>query len=214
METTLTYELKRPKNIEAGKKYPALFMMHGMGSNEQNMLQLVDGLENTFFIFSIRGHLSQPPGYAYFTIEGFGKPHREVFDTTIQKLTTFIDAACMEYPLDENSLYILGFSQGAILGMTIGLIFNQKIKGVVALSGYLPQFVREEYSMDPSKQLSVFISHGELDPIFPLAWGSANVEFFNKFGTDITFKTYAEEHTVSAENQRDFRKWLLANLAQ
>lgn len=130
--------------------------------------------------------MSQPPGYAYLTIEGFGKPHREVFDTTVQKLGN---------PIDESSLYILGFSQGAILGMTVGLTFNQKIKGVVALSGYLPQFAREEYSMDPSNQFSVFISHGELDPIFPLAWGTANVEFFNKFGTDITFKTYSQQKT-------------------
>ena len=214
METTFTYELRQPKNIEERKKYPALFVMHGMGSNEQNMLQLVDGLEETFFIFSVRGHLPQPPGYAYFTIQGFGKPHREVFDNTVEKLTTFIDAASIEYPLDESSIYLLGFSQGAILGMTIGLTFNHKIKGVVALSGYLPHFVKEQYSIKPSEKLSVFISHGELDPIFPLAWGSANVEFFNQLGTDVTFKTYTEGHTVSAENLRDFREWLLNDLAK
>jgi phospholipase/carboxylesterase len=214
METTLTYELRRPKIIEDGKKYPTLFVMHGMGSNEQDMLQLVDGLEDSFFIFSIRGHLPQPPGYAFFTIEGFGKPHREVFDDTVHKLTNFIDDASMEFPIDISRLYILGFSQGAILGMTIGLTFNHKIKGVVALSGYIPQFVREEYSMKPREQLSVFISHGELDPIFPLTWGSANVEFFNQLGTDVTFKTYAVGHTVSAENHRDFRKWLLNDLGQ
>lgn len=214
METTFTYELRRPKNIEEGKKYPALFVMHGMGSNEQNMLQLVDGLDDTFFIFSIRGSLAQPPGYAYFTIEGFGKPHRHVFDDTVKKLSNFIDTSLKEYPLDESSLYILGFSQGAILGMTIGLTFNQKIKGVVALSGYIPQFVREEYSMKPSEKLSVFISHGEMDPIFPIAWGSANVEFFNEFGTDVTFKTYGVGHTISAENHRDFHEWLLYDLSQ
>lgn len=214
METTLTYEIRRPKNIEEGKKYPTLFLMHGMGSNEQDMLQLVDGLEETFFIFSIRGHLPQPPGYAYFTIEGFGKPHREVFDDTVEKLTTFIDGASMEYPVDESRLYLLGFSQGAILSMTIALTTNQKIRGVVALSGYIPQFVKEQVSIKPSEKLSVFISQGELDPIFPLTWGSANAEFFNQLGTNVTYKTYAAGHTVTAENHRDFREWLLNDLAQ
>ena len=78
METEMIYEFRRPKNIIPGKKYPALFVMHGIGSNEQNMLSLVNGLEDSFFIFSVRGHLTQGPGFAYFTIQGYGN-HIEKF---------------------------------------------------------------------------------------------------------------------------------------
>ena len=87
------------RQIDPDKKYPALFFMHGIGSNEQNMLSLVDGLDDQFYIFSIRGHLSHPPGFAFFTIQGYGKPHREVFDEGVNKLTSFIDYACEQYPL-------------------------------------------------------------------------------------------------------------------
>ena len=45
MNTQLIYELRRPGNMEQGKKYPVIFLMHGMGSNEQNMLPLVSGME-------------------------------------------------------------------------------------------------------------------------------------------------------------------------
>ncbi|MFF2446461.1 alpha/beta hydrolase [Neobacillus sp. NPDC058068] len=209
METPMIYELRRPKNVIPGKKYPALFVMHGIGSNEHNMLSLVDGLEDFFYIFSVRGHLSQGPGYAYFTIQGYGKPHREIFDEGIDKLTHFIDYASEQYPLDLNQLFLLGFSQGAIVSMTLGLTLGNKIKGVVALSGYIPQFVKEEYTINPGKNLSIFISHGEFDQVLPFEWGKENVEYFTKLGIPVTFNTYSEGHTVSENNLQDFQTWLL-----
>lgn len=211
METSMIYELRRPKNIIPDKKYPALFVMHGIGSNEENMLSLVEGLEESFYIFSIRGHLSQGPGFAFFTIEGYGKPHREVFDDGIQRLSNFIDYACENYSLDLSKLYLLGFSQGAILSMTLALTLG-KIKGIVALSGYIPQFVKEEYEINPGGDIAAFISHGEFDQVLPFEWGKENAEYFTKLGIPVTFKTYPEGHTVSLDNFQDFRTWILNDL--
>ncbi|WP_180229943.1 alpha/beta hydrolase [Bacillus sp. AFS073361] len=209
MNSPMIYELRRPAQTEPGKTYPALFLMHGIGSNEQNMLSLVNGLEDRFYIFSIRGHLPQPPGYAFFTIQGYGKPHREVFDEGIRKLTSFIDYACEDYPLDESQLFLLGFSQGAILSMTLGLTLGSRIKGIIALSGYIPAFVKEEYQIQSVDNLSLFISHGVLDQVLPFDWGLANNEYFSGLGADVTFKTYQEGHTVSMDNHRDFMNWLM-----
>lgn len=212
MNAPMIYELRKPSHFEPNKTYPAIFVMHGIGSNEQNMLSLVEGLEDTFYIFSVRGHLSQPPGFAYFTIQDYGKPHREVFDEGISKLTSFIDYAVEQYPIDQTRFYLLGFSQGAIAAMTLGLTLGNRIKGIVALSGYIPAFVKEEYKVKPVDQLSLFISHGELDSILPYEWGLENNEYFNGLGAQATFQTYPEGHTVSLKNQQDFTKWLLDDL--
>jgi phospholipase/carboxylesterase len=211
LNSPMIYELRKPTQIDPEKTYPSLFVMHGIGSNEQNMLSLVDGLDDQFYIFSIRGHLSQPPGFAFFTIQGYGNPHREVFDDGISKLTNFIDYACVQYPLDESRLYLLGFSQGAILAMTLGLSLGNRIKGIIALSGYIPSFVKEEYNIKPVKQLSAFISHGEMDQVLPFEWGVANNDYFSKLGATVTFQMYQEGHTVSLKNQKDFMKWLQEN---
>ncbi|MCM3567953.1 alpha/beta hydrolase [Neobacillus mesonae] len=204
----MIYELRSPKHIVPGKKYPALFVMHGMGTNEYDMLSLVDGLEDIFYIFSIRGHLNQGQGYAFFTIQGYGKPHRKVFDEGINKLTHFIEFASQNYSLDPSRLYLMGFSQGAIVSMTLGLTLPA-IKGVVALSGYIPVFVKEEYKINPNKNLAVFISHGEYDQALPYEWGRENNEYFTGLGLPVTFKSYPEGHTVSEKNVLDFREWLL-----
>jgi phospholipase/carboxylesterase len=210
----MIYELRRPKNMDPEKTYPALFVMHGIGSNEQNMLSLVEGLEEQFFIFSIRGHLAHPPGFAYFTIQGYGKPHREIFDQAIKKLTTFIDFATEQYPLDLSKLYLMGFSQGAILSMTLGLTLGDRIKGIIALSGYIPGFVKEEYNIKSVNQMSLFISHGELDQVLPYEWGVANDEYFKELGATVTFKSYQVGHTVSMQNLQDYLNWLQDSLGK
>lgn len=211
MDAPMIYELRKPKAVDPNKIYPALFLIHGIGSNEQNMLSLAAGLEEQFFIFSIRGPISQPPGFAFFTIEGYGKPHREVFDRAINGLTSFIDYASEQYPIDKESLYLLGFSQGAILSMSLSLALGKRIKGIVALSGYIPKFVMEE-EVKPVDGLSAFISHGNQDQILPYEWGVAAQEFLKQKGAFVTFRTYSEGHTVSLQNQQDFTKWLLENL--
>ncbi|ALC92006.1 esterase [Bacillus sp. FJAT-18017] len=212
MNSSMIYNVQRPKEVDPNKSYPALFLMHGIGSNEQNMLSLVEGLKQNFIIFSIRGHLEQPPGFAYFTIEGYGKPHRPVFDEAVARLSDFIDYASSQYPIDESRLYLLGFSQGAILSMTLALTLGSRIKGIVALNGYIPQFVKEEYSVQSVSQLSAFISHGEHDRVFPLEWGVANKEYLENMGANVTFKVYPEGHTVSKANYHDYVKWILESI--
>ncbi|MEH7123404.1 esterase [Bacillus sp. JJ1773] len=212
MNSPMVYELRRPKEVAPNKTYPALFVMHGIGSNEQNMLSLVNGLEEEFFIFSIRGHLEHPPGFAFFTIQGYGRPHREVFDQAITNLTSFIEYASDQYPLDSSQLYLMGFSQGAILSMTLGLTLGERIKGIIALSGYIPGFIKEEYDVKPVHNMSLFISHGEMDQVLPYEWGVANKEYFQALGASVTFKTYQEGHTVSLQNFQDYMKWLQDSL--
>lgn len=212
LKSPFVYALQQPSNFDPNKKYPALFLMHGMGSNERDLLSLVRGLEDTFYIFSIRGPLSQPPGYAFFTIEGYGKPHRDVFDHSIGQLTHFLDYASENYPIEPEEIYLLGFSQGAIVAMTLGLTLGERIKGIVALSGYLPFFVKEEYDIKSIQNLSIFISHGVNDPVLPYELGVESRTFFEKQGANVSFHSYPEGHHVSLQNYRDLMEWITNNL--
>ncbi|WP_071393169.1 alpha/beta hydrolase [Bacillus tuaregi] len=212
MNAPMIYELRKPKRIIPNKKYPALFLIHGKGSNEQNIFDVVEGLEKEFFIFSIRGHIPQPPGYSFFTFKVYGQPDRDGFDEGVERITSFIDYAVKEYPVDRSHLYLLGFSQGAVMSMTLALTLGHKIRGIVALSGYIPQFVLEEYDIKPVDGQSVFISHGEKDPVLPYQWGVAAQEYFNEMKASVSFHSYQEGHTVSAKNQEDLTNWLMNDL--
>lgn len=214
MDSPLYYEFHKPNKLDPQKKYPALFLMHGMGSNEQNMFPIVHGLEEQMFIFSIRGPLSHGPGFSFFTIEEYGKPHRDVFKQSLNQLTDFIEYAAEHYPIDLDQVFLLGFSQGSILSMSLALTLGKKVKGIVALSGYIPKILTEEYKIQPVDHLSVFISHGEMDGVLPYQWGVEAQEFFKELDAKVSFHSYPEGHTVSLQNHQDLMEWIQDQLQQ
>jgi len=213
MNNSLDYTIHLPDDLEKGKKYPVIYAMHGLGSNEENILGLVRELRNDFILIGIRGPLQQGNGFAYFTIQGYGNPHREVFDKSIKLLESFIEYAGKTYPIDQDHQYLLGFSQGAILSMTLALTLGNKVKGIVALSGYIPKFVKEEYPIKSVENVSIYLSHGEYDHIFPLTIGKENEEYFKSRSKHVRFTSYLTGHEVSQENQQDFTQWIYNDLA-
>ena len=211
MNTNLIYNISLPSNLEEGKKYPVIYAMHGMGSNEKDIMSVIEELKEDFIIIGIRGPLSMNSGFAYFTIKSFGNPDIDSFNAALEKIEAFIDNFPNKYPIDTSSQFLLGFSQGAILSMTLALEMGNKIKGIVALSGYIPKHVKETYSIKPVYEISIFIGHGEFDQVFPLEIGNQNYKFFKARNKLLSFNSYPVDHQISLEEKNDVIAWLHLN---
>ncbi|WP_442952276.1 MULTISPECIES: alpha/beta hydrolase [unclassified Paenibacillus] len=203
-----TYEVRLPSDYNTEQHYPVIFALHGMGSDEQDMLRLMEPLQSDFIIVAIRGPIVQGSGYAYFQIKSIGNPVRELFDASVQGLQQLIGDLSAKYAIDPARRYISGFSQGAIMAMTLSLIMGDAIKGIVAMSGYIPQFVKDEYKIHPNSLLSVFISHGDQDHLFPLQLGEDNASFFQEHTHNVMFVAYHGGHQVTPDLYQQFQQWL------
>lgn len=208
MNPAYQYDIRLPSNRDPDKRYPTIFTLHGKGSNENNMFGLVAPLSDDFIIVGIRGNLTLGAGFQYYELKSIGNPIREMFDQAVHQLEAFIHYVTEKYPIDATKRYLLGFSQGAILSMAFALTMGDQLKGIVALNGYVPDFVKTEYSLKSVQEVSVFISHGEFDSVFPIRIGHETAAYFETQTSRLTFKTYPTDHGVSEENQRDFIKWL------
>ncbi|WP_338553683.1 alpha/beta hydrolase-fold protein [Paenibacillus sp. KS-LC4] len=208
MNPAYHYDVHLPEHASAGRTYPVIFTLHGKGSNEANMHGLVAPLAKEFIIINIRGDLRLGAGYQYYELKSLGNPIRDIFDRAVQQLEAFIEYATEAYPIDASQRYVLGFSQGAILSMTLALTMGSQLKGIVALNGYVPEFVKNEYVLQSLKDVSVFVSHGEFDSVFPIRIGHETAGYFQALTPHFTFKTYPTDHGVSVENQQDFLAWL------
>ncbi|BBI31405.1 alpha/beta hydrolase [Cohnella abietis] len=207
MTIAYEYDIHLPPNREPGRNYPTIFTLHGKGSNERNMFSLVESLSDEFIIVGIRGNFILGAGFQYYELKSLGNPIREQFDLAIKQLESFISYASEKYPIDQAQRYLLGFSQGAILSMTLAMTMGEQLKGIVALNGYVPQFVKTEYPLSSTDKVHVFISHGQYDSVFPLRIGEENAAYFQTLTSYLTFKTYPTDHGVSEDNQRDIIKW-------
>ena len=85
---------------------------------------------------------------------------------------------------------------------------GKAIRGVVALSGYMPDFVKTEYEKHSVGHLNIFISHGEYDYIIPPQWGEESRDYFASQEANVTFKTYRDGHGVTPENLQDLVAFL------
>lgn len=121
MDPKYSYDIHLPDGLEQGRKYPVIFTFHGKGSNERNMFGLVAPLADEFIIIGVRGNLPLGTGYQYYDLKSLGNPIRGMFDQAVGDLEAFIHYATQQYPVDPDKRYLLGFSQGAILSMTLAL---------------------------------------------------------------------------------------------
>ncbi|MEH7482434.1 esterase [Neobacillus drentensis] len=211
METTFSYTIHTPETIVPEKKYPVIFALHGIGYNEQDILGLVEELKSEFILIGIRGHLPHENGYAYYRLKGYGNPDRELFDKSMKMLQDFIEDSSLKHPIDMEKRFLIGFSQGAILSLSLAIVLGQAIRGVVAMNGYIPSFVKEEYPVKQIKHQSIFLSDGEFDEIFPPQIGQENYDYLIDRANSVTYTTYAAGHEISEDNQRDLVNWLSEN---
>jgi len=207
LKSQLFYSLSEPQEMAEGKSYPAIFVMHGMGSNEQDLPSILQAMKQDYFIFSLRGPISQPPGFSFFTIERIGVPHREPFVKIIHDIQEFINEAVEEYPIDANQLYLLGFSQGAILSQSLVTILGNKLAGIVSLSGYLPQIVVQEMQHAPMNNVRILLAHGEQDQVIPYNWSEQSKEFFDEKGAIVQHYPYTSGHFVTPSLVEEIEKY-------
>jgi phospholipase/carboxylesterase len=208
MNPFYSYDVHLPARLEPDRKYPVVFLLHGKGSNENNMLGLVSPLADDFILIGIRGNLPLGTGYQYYDLISLGNPIREMFDDAVKQLEAFIGYATEKYPIEPRKRYVLGFSQGAILAMTLALTMGERLRGIVALNGYVPDFVKNEYPLTSVKDVSVFVSHGEYDSVFPVRIGHETAAYFKDLTPRLFFKLYPTDHGVSEENRLDVLNWL------
>jgi len=202
------YKISLPSQLTENKKYPVIYVLHGMGSDEVDIYSLVEDLRETFILIAIRGPHAVGSGYAYYQIKRIGFPDMESFDSSIQDLSRFIEDAKERLPIDQDRQFVVGFSQGAILAMTLGLSLGPRLRGIVAIHGYIPDQIKTRTPIDNLDPLSVLITQGERDEMFPPMIGEANKDFFVQRCSDVSYQVYSHGHWVSDQERLDIRDWL------
>lgn len=212
MQSTFHYDVRTPRDYDENKKYPLLIAFHGIGYNENFTWDTFEELTSEFIVIGVRGNLEYKNGFAYYYLEGYGKPDMASFEECMRTMPEFVKDIIEEYPADENHVYMGGFSQGAILSNALALLLGDTIRGIVSMNGYVPEFLEDEYTIQSIGHLDVFLSTGKDDEIFPPEIGKKNEAYFKDKGADVSYRTYDTGHKVSDENRVHANRWLLDNI--
>lgn len=207
---SLHYLVKAPK-IKT-EKPPLIILMHGVGSNEQNMFSFANSLPDNFLVVSARGPLTLGPNsFAWFHVQFTPQGsviNEEQAENYRKEILKFIEDLKNVEDFDENRVYLMGFSQGGIMSYSIALTAPEKIKGIAVMSGrLLPEVKPLVATEDRLKKLKIFVSHGTHDSVLKFQYALDAVDYLKSNGLNPEFHQYQEDHTINQQMLNDVVKW-------
>jgi phospholipase/carboxylesterase len=214
-QLSLVHLVRKPTMKE--DRPPLLLLLHGVGSNERDLFDLAPYLDQLFLILSLRApNTIGRDSYAWFQINYTPQGSQfnaEQAEASRQKLITFIVEAIAAYGVDPRRVYLMGFSQGAIMSASIALTRPDLIAGAVLMSGrILPEIQSRIASPDLLKGLPILVVHGTLDQVLAIDNGRNSRDLLSALPVDLTYHEYAMGHTVSEESLADVTQWLREQL--
>ena len=158
---------KKPKRI--------VIILHGLGVNGENLIDIAKVMNrfipDTYFIapnapfpYDYQPELY----YQWFSIEDRSPDKILAGARKAEKiLNEFIDYQLKRFDLKENNLFVIGFSQGAMMALHTCLRRKNPVALIAAFSGALiaPEILKQEIQSKPQ----TLIFHGVDDEVVPVS---------------------------------------------
>ncbi|WP_405224606.1 alpha/beta hydrolase [Dokdonia sp. Asnod1-B02] len=208
----LEYITRKPSKPSTGKA-PLILLLHGYGSNEEDLFSFAEEIPEEYFIVSAKAPIAmQPYGNAWYhiTIDGDGvkSSDNEGARESRDIIARFIDEIVAEYNVDKHNVTLLGFSQGTILSYAVALTYPEKVKNVIGLSGYINEEIIDLKSNPSYAHLNIYNSHGTVDQVIPIDAARKTPGYLKNIGIESTLSEFPVGHGVHPTNFYEFKEWL------
>ena len=200
-----------PEHITSRTK--CLIMLHGVWSNEWDLFVLKEKFGNDLIVISLRWpFILWQDRFAWYPVDfSSGKPVYKTQDleTGYREIISCIDEVRSKYDISPENIFLLGFSQWAIMAYYTLWRSPEKIGGIIALSGRLLDEIDPD-AVDPDDYAGkrVFIGHGVDDTMIPVTATGPMSLFARKLGIEPTVKFYPIGHAIAPEEIADIRTWI------
>jgi len=151
-----------------------VLLLHGIGADGNDLMGLApfyqSVLPDAFFIAPNAPFPCDmaPFGYQWFSLQNMQADTRlNGVRRAAPTLDAFIDAQMDRHGLTEKNTVVLGFSQGAMMGLHVGLRRDKPLAGLISHSGMLvgENLLATEITTRPP----VLLTHGSIDDVVPVA---------------------------------------------
>ncbi len=208
----LEYITRKPSQPSTDKA-PLIILLHGYGSNEEDLFSFAEEIPEEYFIVSAKAPIAmQPYGNAWYhiTIDGDGvkSSDNEGARKSRDIIAKFIDEIVAEYDVDKHNVTLLGFSQGTILSYAVALTYPEKVKNVIGLSGYINEEIIDLKSNPSYAHLNIYNSHGTVDQVIPIDAARQTPGYLKNIGIESTLSEFPVGHGVHPTNFYEFKEWL------
>lgn len=167
-----------------------MLLLHGYGSNGADLISLAPhwqaALPDALFLApNAPLRLSMGGGFQWWPLTAFAPQALAAGAAkAAPAINAFIDRKLRQYSLTDAQLAMVGFSQGTMMALHVGLRRAQQIAGIVGYSGMLTganELMHTEITKPP-----VLLVHGSVDAIVPVDASHTAKADLERLGIDVT----------------------------
>ena len=204
--------------ISKNKPHHAIVLCHGYGGDGKDISALAINwqrfLPDAIFLCPNAPEVCSinPQGYQWFDLNS--EKEEAILEKSLvaeEKLNTFIDQVLDNLQLEPNNLALVGFSQGCMISVQVGIKKKEQIN---CLIGYSGKVINQKHLSDNiNSKPKMFLMHGENDTIVSPTHLLEAKEYFNNHGLKIKTKIFNNcEHKIPVKGTSMGLAFLKKNL--
>ena len=216
--TNYNLDLTSVPTLSNGKPQQAIILCHGYGGDGKDISTLAMNwqrfLPDAVFLCPNAPEVCDinPAGYQWFDLSN--EKEEIILEKSLiaeEKLSLFIDQVLDNLQLEPNNLALVGFSQGCMISMQVGLKKNKKIN---CLIGYSGKIINKKHLKDNiNSHPKIYLMHGENDTIVSPTYLLEAKEYLFNQGIKIKTKLFKNcEHKIPVEGVSTGLAFLLKNI--
>lgn len=196
-----------------GEPSGALVLLHGRGTNEFDLLPLLDEIDPQRRLVGVtpRAPLElMPGGFHWYVSRQVGYPDPDTFRQAYGLLSRWLAALPDALGVPWSRTVLGGFSMGAVMSYALGLGAERPAPAaIIALSGFLPRV--EGFALDSARLSDGFpiaIGHGTEDPVISVQFGRQARQELEEAGANVLYRESPMFHSVDPAFLGELRPWL------
>ena len=204
--------------LSKNKPQQVIILCHGYGGDGKDISNLAINwqrfLPDAIFLCPNAPEIcaDNPQGYQWFDLRS--EKEEIVFEKSLiaeEKLNTFLDQVFDKLQLEPTNSALVGFSQGCMISIQVGLKKNKQINCLIGYSGKVIN--QKHLSNNIKSKPKIFLMHGAKDTIVSPTHLLEAKEYLNKCGLKIKTKLFEDcDHRIPIEGSSLGLNFLRKNL--
>lgn len=198
------------KSFEGDGK-TVLVLLHGLGSNETDLMQIGEELDPRLTVVTLRAPSPYAiGGYTWFPLQWDASGIRicpEDVISSVRDLTEELRSLRQE--VQPRKLILGGFSQGAIMTVGVACLAPDLLDGAISMSG---RFLPELLSGADVSTIPFLVQHGIYDDVLDPEGSRQLVSVLREQGANVEAHEYPMGHEVSWPSIRHLDAWIRARI--
>ena len=191
--------------LSKNKPKQAIVLCHGYGGDGKDISALAINwqrfLPDAIFLCPNAPEICaiNPQGYQWF--DSVTEKEDVIFEKSLlaeEKLSRFLDQVFDNFQLEPTNLALVGFSQGCMISIQVGLKKKEQINCLIGYSGKIIN--KKHLSDNINSRPKIFLMHGANDTIVPPTYLLEAKEYLKDNGLKIKIKLFNNcEHRIPVE---------------